>query len=166
MSLSSMWRLTLAVVTTFALVVMPSKAGGPTDPLDEAVVHYGSGSGGGGGNLPGVATALTTGLPGSPCQWRLTGAHPGVVTYFLLGFTPLELELTGVGLPGLTLLSTYDLLLQPMLTNLEGNAAFTLGIPNNPSLVGLQLYSQWLYADATNSFLDGATNGVQVTIME
>ena len=78
----------------------------------------------------------------------------------------LPLDLTPFGAPGCTLLTGLNLLL-PAATDASGNAALTLPIPNNPALIGLQVFFQWQVFDPSQNALGVVfSDGLGVTFFQ
>ena len=73
-------------------------------------------------------------------------------------------SLASIGAPGCSLLVSPDDAFART-TNIFGRAAVDLSIPNNPSLVGQQLFHQWVVLDAGANGLGVAlSNGGRSTI--
>lgn len=121
------------------------------------------------GTMP-VISEVSPPILGGVWQLDLDSSQAGQpATLFLgsnnlaFGASPLPLAIGG----GCGLLSSGDILRPVLTTNAFGDASFQITIPNDPTLIGLDLYCQWVFGDpgtTGNPFLVGMTAGIRTTI--
>jgi hypothetical protein len=110
-------------------------------------------------------------LPGQAVRWTLSGAPPGQLALLLVGNsdtiaggTPLPASLDVFGMPGVTMLTSADGIVN-MTTGITGIASgyaeADLLLPPGQalSLTGTSLYSQWVWLDPADLSQGGSTAG-------
>jgi hypothetical protein len=144
-------------------------------PLTFAFGTTGPGCAPFGGAIPTLSAALAPSptLASCPVAFTLTpGPSPtpiGVLSaaFLILGASNPNLDLTGAGLPGCTLLAFPDVLL-PMVPTALGGGVFsiTVPVPADPSLIGGVAYAQGAMLTPTPGAVVSArlSNGVDVSI--
>jgi hypothetical protein len=104
-----------------------------------------------------IPSLYSTSTPqiGDTFRVRLAQARPSSPAMLFLGFSdanwqgiPLPFELTPLGAPGCSLLTSIEHA-QPVATNALGAASFSYALPNNIYLLGERFYNQYLVADRT-----------------
>jgi hypothetical protein len=95
-------------------------------------------------------------------------ASTGAVLVFgvsktLWGAIPLPWDLTMIGAPGCSLLSSVDLILA-VATDASGNAKIPLSIPNSSSLNGLRWFNQYAVIDPVNALQLVFSNGGEAIV--
>jgi hypothetical protein len=128
------------------------------------------------GNGSATPSLTATGLPiiGQPITVKLSAARklsaaicPLGTSNTLWGALPLPFDMTVVGAPGCFLRASLDGLIIGGATDANGNAQFTLPIPNAIGLSGVVFYNQWIVFDAPANTLGLVlTNGGKATIGE
>lgn len=121
----------------------------------------------------GTPSHTATGTPdiGSSVTYSLGNAPSQTLCLALFGFdniawngVQLPIDLAPVGAPG-CVLRINPVVLDPGLTTLLGSRAFPVAFPNNPSLIGTQLFSQYLVFDPpANAFDWTITRALRTTI--
>ncbi len=145
-----MFRSPLEPAALFAaiLAVVAAPKGAAQSPLAN-YTRYGNG-------CPGGGSTGATGLPefGRGFAIELAGARPNAPAFVLLGVSnvvhggmPLPFDLTPLGAPGCTLLTSIEDALQ-VVTDAQGAARVAFTIPNEPELAGFHLYHQWAVLDS------------------
>lgn len=119
------------------------------------------------GTLPRIAASGTP-LIGSTVTVNLSQVDAGLSVLFHLGVSnttwlgvPLPLRLGIIGMPGCDLSVSVNIALALTTTAVGpvmGVATVPLPIPNNPTLLGLSLYSQWFVVNPMGSGSFGATS--------
>lgn len=111
---------------------------------------------------PGAIAQLSNdGVPETNTSFRLnvTGAAANSIAILWLGARQTNLSVGAVA-PGCSVYCSYDILLNAISTGSTGSGGLSIGIPNNPNLVGMRFYNQWLVLDrAANSLGVVMTNG-------
>lgn len=114
--------------------------------------------------LPGAGCAGSAGIPthtangtpeiGQSVNYAVGNAPPVALAVALFGFdnvswngAPLPFDLAPIGAPGCRL-RVNGVISEPRITNIAGAAVATIAFPNDPSLIGAQLFTQYLVVDA------------------
>lgn len=94
---------------------------------------------------------------GMTYRLRTTGAPPGSLVLGVLGLAPTNLPLIFLGSP-CTLLANPDVI-QVLIANGSGEADLAIEVPQNPALLSLQIFDQWVAFD-TSGVLTASAGGV------
>jgi hypothetical protein len=137
-----------------------------------AAVRFGNGCTGSNGRVPDHFTRSVPEIA-RPLTWEVSGVFGATTAYLLLGWSntawnglPLPRSLGPFGTdPGCHLLVSADLLL-PAVLDPSGAGAITLGVPDEPALIGLHVYTQVLVLDPAVSWPMKIvlTNGLDATV--
>lgn len=115
------------------------------------------------GGCGGVAYAHCARLGNGSFALRLTGAHANAAAYLMLGTQVIQ-----VACNNCTLRVTPTLFLPAGNTNSTGELAVAAGLPNTPTLAGLQFAFQWLItnppAPVCPSLQSALSNGRMITL--
>lgn len=137
-------------------------------PMAQTAVFAG---GCGGRTLDVATTAFGPGAPlrlerptlGSTWALRGSGLGAGGFAFHAFGFQATAIDLTALGAPGCTLEVVWvDALLG--LADGLGDAAFALPLPENPTVLGVQLTSQLAVLDLSNPLGFTFSNRVEATV--
>lgn len=135
-----------------------------TSPGGTAVTPYGSGGNGlsightGWPSISGSSFGIT--LAGAPAYSQATlliGSSDS-----LWGVTPLPLDLTYLGAPGSSLLTSIDGQVGALVDNV-GNANITGPLPPDPALIGVTLNAQWMVIGVPNTLGIALSDALKVT---
>jgi hypothetical protein len=118
----------------------------------EAAQGYGCPCPTAGGTFPVIAETASPAI-GQPWTVTLTRGAPLSLSALAVGISdvsyfgiPLPLDLAAFGAPGCVLLSSSEYSFNTF-ADAAGNAALTFSVPNDPTLINLLLYSQWVIID-------------------
>jgi hypothetical protein len=109
---------------------------------------------------------------GATFDVRLQGASPSQPAFLGLGASrtqwgalPLPFDLTAAGAPGCSVLAAFTTTAS-LATSASGTAAFSLAVPNQPTLLGRVLYLQWASVDAarTNRLPLAFSNAMEIVL--
>jgi hypothetical protein len=116
--------------------------------IGNQLMPYGKACQGSTGLMPRIGSAGTPSVPSPTFQVTLGQAAPSVrAAGFILGGAEQALELSAIGFPQCWLNASLDLAIGLPVGG--GNAIAPLPIPNDPSLIGRSVFSQWALADVT-----------------
>lgn len=101
---------------------------------------------------------------GTSVRWGLDLGDAGTTSILVLSLSQANTPLDSLGAPGCTLLVGPTLLSETLVTNVHGEAVHTMTIPNDPNLVGLELFSQWAVSDTGNALGLVTSNAVALTL--
>lgn len=94
---------------------------------------------------------------GMTYRLRTTGAPAGSLVLGVLGLSPANLPLSFLGSP-CTLLASPDVI-ELLIPSGSGEAELAIEVPQNPALLGLQVFDQWIAFDP-NGVLTASAGGV------
>ena len=165
---------TLAASITFAAasIVTPLAAqtggpgGGPTGDPNHVPGYFFPYGDGCGSSLMGPIQLSLAAPPeiGQDSLFELSNAVPGNPAWLLVGFAPLNVDLTPIGAWG------CHLYVNPVLNiakdvNAVGTAEFELSIPNDTNLISMHIFTQGVAQDLmANPFGLTLTNGIEASI--
>jgi hypothetical protein len=132
-----------AVAAFAAAGSQPVFQGGPTGQVTI--------SGGGCAGTFGIPSLHPSGTPtiGAPLTLNVTFARPSTVSVMVIGSTQIAIDLTPIGAPGCFLRASPDITVAVPI-GAAGTGSLTIGLPNNPGLIGLSVYGQDLLPDPPN----------------
>ncbi|MEM1452098.1 MAG: hypothetical protein AAF726_20170 [Planctomycetota bacterium] len=137
----------------------------PWVPLTvRATRPYGSACPTAGGHLPTAYLPEDASL-GSTSRWSLIVGEPNQTVSLMLSFSTANTPLDMFGAVGCTLLVGPASLTLTTQTNLCGDAVATVPVPNDPALVGLDLFGQYVVYDAASPGGFVTSNGVGVRVI-
>ena len=121
----------------------------------------------------GIPAHTANGTPeiGQSVNYSVGSAPPVALAVALFGFdnvswngAPLPFDFAPLGAPGCRL-RVNAVISEPRITNVAGAATVTIAFPNDPSLIGAQMFTQYLVVDAPANALGLTLSGAMRTIL-
>ncbi len=139
---------------TYAVCMTDAPVGAFTEPppTPPFFIEFGQGGVGTNGLRPEIGNVGTP-VIGASFEVTVANARAAALAELMLGFSntdwgnfSLPLDMTPLGAPGNFLYVSRDYLFLTM-TDAQGAGALSLSVPNNPAIVGRDLYLQWRIID-------------------
>ncbi|MCA8944175.1 MAG: hypothetical protein KDB80_16540 [Planctomycetes bacterium] len=157
---------TVALVTASMTTPLAAQTGGPIGtPNYVPGYSFPYGQGCGSSFMGPIHLTLGT-IPdiGTDALFELTNGVPGNPAWLLLGFVPMNTDLTPIGAWGCHLYVNPVVTVAKNITAV-GTAEFEYAIPMNTSLIGVHLFAQGVAQDVmANAFGLVLTNGIEMSI--